>query len=173
MPPARATTYFVELVMRQHGQVVDRNVYWLSTQPDLLNWAATISNPRATMTQYANLRQLQKLRSARVHLSAHTYPQAGADGADTATDVTITNTSSRPTVAFFLRADLRRGRASGTPAPGDNQVLPIFWSDNDVTLWPRESETLHASYRRAELHGASPVVSVSGWNLRVIDVPAP
>jgi exo-1,4-beta-D-glucosaminidase len=86
--------------------------------------------------------------------------------------VRITNTSSRPTVAFFLRADVRRGSQSGTPTPGDNEVLPIFWSDNDVTLWPGESETLRATYRRADLHGASPVVSVSAQNSPLQDVPA-
>ena len=57
------------------------------------------------------------------------------------------------------------------PAAGDNQVVPIMWSDNDVTLWPGESETLHATYRRSELDGAAPVVSVSGWNVATHDVP--
>jgi exo-1,4-beta-D-glucosaminidase len=47
-----------------------------------------------------------------------------------------------------------------------------MWSDNDVTLWPGESETLHAVYSRSALDGASPVVSVSGWNVPVLDVPA-
>ena len=58
------------------------------------------------------------------------------------------------------------------PAPGDNQVVPIMWSDNDVTLWPGESETLRATYRRSDLQGAAPVVSVSGWNAGMVDVPA-
>ena len=81
------------------------------------------------------------------------------------TDVTITNPSSNPAVAFFLRADVRRGTAGGTAPPGDNQVLPITWSDNDITLWPGESQTLTASYRSSLLHGATPVVSVYGWNV--------
>ena len=59
-------------------------------------------------------------------------------------------------MAFFLRADVRRGSRSGVPASGDNQVLPIMWSDNDVTLWPGESETLHATYRGSALAGAAP-----------------
>jgi exo-1,4-beta-D-glucosaminidase len=88
------------------------------------------------------------------------------------TDVTITNTSKTPTVGFFLRADVRRGTAAGVPAAGDNQVLPIYWDDNDVTLWPGESVTLHGSYRRSALRGAAPVVSVGGWNRPALDVPA-
>ena len=170
-PPTPAQTYFVELVLTRDGQVVDRNVYWLSTQQDLVNWSATIGNPQATMTRYADLTQLRSLAPARVQVTASTRPSSGA-GADTETDVTITNTSSRPTVAFFLRADVRRGSPSGAPAADDNEVLPIFWSDNDVTLWPGESETLRATYARSALQGATPVVSVSGWNVPTQDVPA-
>jgi exo-1,4-beta-D-glucosaminidase len=86
--------------------------------------------------------------------------------------VRITNTSSTPTAAFFLRADLRRGSAAGVPATGDNELLPVFWDRNDTTLWPGESETLHVAYSRAQLDGASPVVSVSGDNVAETDVPA-
>ncbi|MGZ4249894.1 MAG: glycosyl hydrolase 2 galactose-binding domain-containing protein [Solirubrobacteraceae bacterium] len=168
-PPTPAKTYFVELLLKRHHKVVDRNVYWLSTQQDVVDWDKTIGNPQATMSQFANLTALQSLPAAAVRVSAHST--SAGDGLEK-TVVRITNRSSQPTVAFFLRADVRRGSRSGAPAPGDNEVLPIFWSDNDVTLWPGESETLRASYRRADLHGASPVVSVSAQNSALQDVPA-
>jgi hypothetical protein len=169
IPPTPSKTYFVELLLERHGKVVDRNVYWLSTQQDEVNWEKTIGNPQATMSQFANLGQLQSLPAAAVRVRARS--ESVGQGVEK-TVVRITNTSSRPTVAFFLRADVRRGSQSGTPTPGDNEVLPIFWSDNDVTLWPGESETLRATYRRADLHGASPVVSVSAQNSPLQDVPA-
>jgi exo-1,4-beta-D-glucosaminidase len=169
-PPKRAKTYFVELLLRQHGHVVDRNVYWLSTQKDLVNWRKTLGLPQATMTQYANLRGLNNLPPAHVKVTASTHPGHGLDGANTVTDVTIKNTSAKKTVAFFLRADLRRGSSAGVPASGDNEVLPVFWSDNDTALWPGESETLHVSYRKADLHGRSPVVTVQGWNVATVHV---
>jgi exo-1,4-beta-D-glucosaminidase len=153
--------------------VIDRNVYWLSTQQDIVNWRKTMGLPQATMSQLADLAGLRTLAGAEIRVTAATRSAPGLDRADTVTDVTITNTSSTPAVAFFLRADVRRGSATGTPAAGDNEVLPIFWSDNLVTLWPGESETLHASYRRSDLHGASPVVSVAGVNVPATDVPAP
>ncbi len=168
-PPAPAKTYFVELLLQRHGKVVDRNVYWLSTQQDLVEWDKTIGNPQATMTQFANLGQLQSLPAAAVRVRAHT--ESAGQGLEK-TVVRITNASSQPTVAFFLRADVRRGSPSGTPAAGDNEVLPVYWSDNDVTLWPGESETLRATYRRADLRGASPVVSVSAWNSPRQNAPA-
>ena len=123
------------------------------------------------MTQFANLEQLQSLRRASVRVTAQTHPSYGGSAGDTETDVTITNTSRTSAVAFFLRADVRRGTRSGAPAPGDNEVLPIAWSDNDVSLWPGESETLHATYQRSQLGGYSPVVSLSGWNVPNQNVP--
>jgi exo-1,4-beta-D-glucosaminidase len=167
-PPARAETYFVELLLRRGGQVVDRNVYWLSTQPDVVNWRKTIGLPQATMSSYANLSGLRALAPATVSVTAHT----SADGGERLTSVTITNTSATTTPAFFLRADARRGSAAGVPAPGDNEVLPALWSDNDTTLWPGESETLQVRYTAAALHGASPVITVSGQNVAAQHVAA-
>jgi exo-1,4-beta-D-glucosaminidase len=171
-PPTPAQTYFVEVLLLQGGQVVDRNVYWLSTQQDVVNWKKTIGNPQATMRQYANLTALQALPTADVSVSAHSHAQPGPDGANTVTDVTITNTSPGKAVAFFLRADIRRGSGAGVLDPGDNEVLPAFWTDNDITLWPGESETLQASYRTEDLRGSSPVVSLFGWNVSAVDLAA-
>lgn len=160
-PPAKASTYFVELLLRRDGRPVSRNVYWESTQPDVVDWAATMGNPQATMKQYTDLRALQTLPAASVKYTAHTT----RTGSTARTTVTICNVARTPTVAFFLRADVRRGNGRGGAQSGDNQVLPITWSDNDVTLWPGETETLTASYPVSELHGSSPVVSLFGWNV--------
>jgi hypothetical protein len=44
-------------------------------------------------------------------------------------------------------------------------VLPVTYSDNDITLWPGESQTIQATYDPSALKGDSPQVSVSGWNV--------
>jgi exo-1,4-beta-D-glucosaminidase len=168
-PPKPATTYFVEVSLRHNGRVVGHNVYWLTTQRDVVNWKKTMGLPQATMNRYANLRALDGLPAADVSVTAHSHPGHGLDSSDIVTDVTIKNTSSKKAVAFFLRADVRRGSAAGVPDSGENEVLPIFWSDNDITLWPGESETVHASYRKADLHGRSPVVTLHGWNVATVD----
>src|SRR5579875_2922616 len=120
--PAPAKVYFVELLLRRRGRIIDRNVYWQSTQPDVINWPKTLGNPQATMTSYANLRQLSALPPATVRATARTSWQHGSGrhgsgrhgsgGARLVTRVTITNTSKRPTVAFFLRADVLAGGAA-------------------------------------------------------------
>ncbi|MGN6681943.1 MAG: glycosyl hydrolase 2 galactose-binding domain-containing protein [Streptosporangiaceae bacterium] len=168
-PPEPAKTYFVELVLRKGDTVIDRNVYWQSTQQDVVDWDATMGNPQATMSQYADLTALQNLKTASVTASQVSHP---APGGQEKTVVTITNTSDTPTVAFFLRADVRRGNADGSEQAGDNQVLPIVWSDNDITLWPGESETVTATYDASQLQGATPVVSLYGWNIGRTDIPA-
>ena len=173
VPPARARVYFVELMLRRGASLVDRNVYWLSTQRDIVNWKASLGNPQATMTRYANLRALSTLPRARVSVTARTARRPGPAGADLATTVTITNTSPGRTVAFFLRADVRRGTARGTVMNGDNELQSSIWTGNDITLWPGESETLTVRYDAADLHGATPVISVSGWNAATMDIMAP
>lgn len=89
------------------------------------------------MTQCANLTSLRALPASRVSATAATTRKAGPAGSDLATTATVTNTSASA-VAFLLRADVRRGTASGQ-----------------------------------ELPGATPVISLSGWNVPKLDVAAP
>src|SRR5712671_3984818 len=93
-------------------------------------------------------------------------------GADLATTVTITNTSSSA-VSFLLRADVRRSTASGQELSGDNELQSSIWQGNDVTLFPEQSQTLTVTYNSADLQGATPVISVSGWNVPKADIAAP
>ncbi|HWC75628.1 MAG TPA: hypothetical protein VG454_17005, partial [Gemmatimonadales bacterium] len=168
-PPQPAKTYFIELILRQNGHAVDRNVYWLSTQHDV-----SIPNGDASPATmpYADLTQLQSLPRATVATKTAT----GGTGNNRFTDVTLTNTGN--TVAFLLRADLRRDCPdSQCPPTGplslpDNEIRPVTYSDNDITLWPGESQTIRISYAQSQLHGNSPDVSISGWNLPASTVSA-
>jgi len=163
--------YFVELVLEQNGSFVDRNVYWLSTQTDVVNWSKTLGQPQGTISTYANLTSLQTLPPSAVSVTAATTHQAGPGG-DLTTTVTITNTSSS-TVAFLLRADVRRGTAGGVELSGDNELQSSIWAGNDITLFPGESQTVTVSYQTSDLQGNTPVISVSGWNVPKVDIAAP
>ena len=172
VPTSPVETYFVELQLKQNGSLVDRNVYWLSTQPDVVNWTKTLGQPQGTLSQYANLTGLRTLPPSSITATAATTRQAGPDGADLATTVTMTNTSAS-TVAFLLRADVRRGTASGQELSGDNELQTSVWQGNDITLFPGESQSLTVTYNSSDLQGATPVISVSGWNVPKIDIAAP
>jgi exo-1,4-beta-D-glucosaminidase len=151
---------------------VDRNVYWLSTHPDVVNWRQTLDRPQGILRQYARLTALQALPAGRVSVTARTVRRAGPDGADLATTVTIRDTSASA-VAFLLRADVRRGTAGGRVLPGDSELQSSIWQGNDITLFPGQPQALTVSYRSASLRGATPVITVSGWNVPVTAVPAP
>jgi exo-1,4-beta-D-glucosaminidase len=158
------TTYFVELLVKQNGTLVDRNVYWLSTTQDATNWSKSLDKPGGVISTYANLTGLNSLAtipSSSLSVTASTATQSGPDGADRATTVTITNNSS--SVAFLLRADVRRGTGT-TPAAGDNELQSSIWQNNDITLFPGESQSLVVTWDSSDLQGLSPVISVSGWN---------
>ena len=159
VPSTMSQTYFLELELTRDGETISRNVYWLSRTPDLVDWHATLgqgTGAAAAPGGYADLTGLQRLGAAPVSVQATTT----RDDLDDVTVVHVRNVGRRPLPAFFLRADVRRG-----PLGGDDQVLPIRWSDNDQTIWPGEQLTLTARYRRADLRGRTPVVTVSGWNV--------
>ncbi|MFI9803553.1 glycosyl hydrolase 2 galactose-binding domain-containing protein [Streptomyces sp. NPDC052301] len=156
--PAR--THLLRLVLTDPaGQEVSRNVYWLSTRPDMLDWSGTTWYYTPT-TSYADLTGLASMAQVPVSATAAT---TSADGTSTTT-VTLRNTGSARTPALLTDVHLVDGR--GAP------VLPVRWSDNEVSLWPGESVTLTATYRTADLRGSAPRVRVSGWNTPERTLPA-
>ncbi|MFJ8137725.1 glycosyl hydrolase 2 galactose-binding domain-containing protein [Streptomyces sp. NPDC096013] len=156
-----STTYLVRLTLTDaSGKEVSRNVYWLSGRPDTLDWAHTDWYYTPT-TSYADLKGLDSM--ARTPVSATASTEAGPGGTSTTT-VTVRNSGKGKTPS--LLTDVHLVDSAGRP------VLPVRWSDNDVSLWPGESTTLTATYRTADLHGSVPRVRVSGWNAPELTVPA-
>jgi exo-1,4-beta-D-glucosaminidase len=149
-----STTYLARLVLTDaSGREIDRNVYWLSTKGDVIDYSKNTWFYAPT-SSFADLSGLSSL--ARVTVSASTTSTANADGTTT-TGVTLKNTSTGRTPAFFVDAHVL--------GAGSAPVLPVRWTDNEVSLWPGESVTLTATYRTADLKGATPSVRVSGWNV--------
>ncbi|MFF1820198.1 carbohydrate-binding protein [Kribbella sp. NPDC058245] len=153
-----STTYLAKLVLtNSSGTEVSRNVYWLSTKADTLDWNSTDWYYTPT-TSYADLKGLSTLTQAPVSANASTT----TSGENTITTVTLKNTSSAKTPAFYLDAHVVAG---GKP------VLPVQWNDNAVSLWPGETTVLRATYRTADLKGASPSVRITGWNTATQTIP--
>lgn len=154
-----SSAYFIELdLAAADGKPVSRNVYWLSTRADVLDWAH--SNWYLTpLTQYADLTALKSLPAA----TSDVHASMRREGNDEFITVTLSVPATSKAVALFQHVSIRRG-AHGELA------LPIRWNDNDVTLWPGESMVLTARY--ASQGTAAPVVEVSGWNVPARSVPA-
>lgn len=71
--------------------------------------------------------------------------------------VTITVPADAP-VAFFNRLSL-------VDANSHERLLPVFYSDNYVTVLPGESKTILIDYDNKQ-YPQKPVVDISGWNLK-------
>jgi exo-1,4-beta-D-glucosaminidase len=153
-----SSTYFIELELASaDGKSIGRNVYWLSTQTDELDWAHSTWY-LTPVTRYADLTALQSLPTATSEVRA----TMRHEGAEDIASVTLTVPPSSKTLALFQHVSLKR-------SAGGELILPILWSDNDVTLWPGESLTLTAHL--ALPGAATPVVEVTGWNVPTISVP--
>ena len=148
-----SSTYLARLILTDgSGREIDRNVYWLSTKADVMDWDNNDWYFVPT-TASADLTGLNSLARS----SVQALGSSATSGGNTVTTVTLRNTGGGTTPAFFVDAHLVD--SAGKP------VLPIQWSNNEVTLWPGESTTLTATYRTADLHGSAPSVRVSGWNI--------
>ncbi|MGC1524349.1 MAG: hypothetical protein WA803_22610, partial [Steroidobacteraceae bacterium] len=157
-PAGLSSVYFIELELASRvGKSISRNVYWLSTQTDELDWAHS-KWYLTPVTRYADLTPLQSLPTATATVKA-TVRHEGAE--DIAT-VTLTVPPSSKAVALFQHVSIKR-------SAGGELMLPILWSNNDVTLWPGEALTLTARFATPE--AATPVVEVRGWNVPIISVP--
>jgi exo-1,4-beta-D-glucosaminidase len=130
---------------------VGSNFYWLSTKPETLDWAKSNwwMTPTASYADYTALAQLPKLK---LKVTSRTEKQ----GEESVTHVTLENPSK--SLAFFVRLKVNRG-------PNGEEILPVVWEDNYISLLPGERRAVTATYRTAELGTAEPSVEVTGWNV--------
>jgi exo-1,4-beta-D-glucosaminidase len=147
-----STAYFLDLrVTDGSGKLVGSNFYWLSTKPETLDWAK--SNWYTTPTKsYADYTSLARLPKVKLNVSSRSETQ----GEDTVTRVTVENPSK--TLAFFVRLKLDKGKAG-------EEILPVVWQDNYISLLPGEKREITATYRASALGTAKPEIEISGWNV--------
>jgi exo-1,4-beta-D-glucosaminidase len=142
--------YFADLRLTDAGgHPLSTNLYWLSSQPDVL--ADTSTWYMTPVKKYADYTALRSMPGAAVDVSARF---SGSNGTGQAR-VTLKNPGR--SIAFFMRMQIT-GR-------GDEEALPILWEDNYVTLLPGETRTISATYRTRDLGGSPPRLVVTGWNV--------
>jgi exo-1,4-beta-D-glucosaminidase len=188
-----STTYFVRLeLFDAAGKRASDNFYWLSTKPDVYDWAKS-SFYNTPVTQHADVTMLNQLPKVDLivtqgrteHIAAGAKAVLPSQGATVAlprpaqniTHVTVKNPSK--SLAFMVRLRLLKGGAGTAKNPatnpgnasslnptaaGGDDVLPIMWDDNYFTLLPGEQREITATYAAADLGTAQPVIAVEGWN---------
>jgi exo-1,4-beta-D-glucosaminidase len=145
------TTYFLQLELEDaKSRMVSRNFYCLSTHPDALGEPKSGSDWYYTPTrQFADLTALGKLPRTTLKVSAASE-RRGKEGI---TRVHLENTGRA--LAFFVHLKVTTGK------DGD-EILPVLWEDNYVSLLPGEKREISATYELSV--GTNPVANVEGWN---------
>jgi exo-1,4-beta-D-glucosaminidase len=146
--------YFLDLrVTDPSGKLVGSNFYWLSTKPETLDWAKSnwYTTPTASYADYSSLAQLPKVK-----LNVSSRSERKGNNEDAVTRVTVENPSKA--LAFFVRLKLNKGK-------GGEEILPVVWQDNYISLLPGEKREITATYHASGLGAAKPEIEVSGWNV--------
>jgi exo-1,4-beta-D-glucosaminidase len=147
-----SAAYFLDLrITDGSGKLVGSNFYWLSTKPETLDWSKSnwYTTPTASYADYTALAQLPKVK---LNVSS----RSERNGEDETAHVTLENPSK--SLAFFVRLKLDKGR-------GGEEILPVVWQDNYISLLAGEKREITATYRAAAMGTARPEVEVSGWNV--------
>ena len=133
------------------GKLVGSNFYWLSSKPETLDWEKSnwYTTPTVSYADYTALSQLPKVK---LRVADHTERK----GEEAITHVTLENPSK--SLAFFVRLKVNKDK-------GGDEILPVLWQDNYISLLPGEKRDVTAMYRAQTLGTSQPAVEISGWNV--------
>ncbi len=147
----RSPVFFVRAeLLDAADNVVTENVYWQSQQRDDVGVARNDTAFSLKQSSWADMTALNTMPKAALEVTA-----ARVDGADGDREVTVRLSNPSERIAFFERAEVLATR------DGD-EILPITYTDNYVTVFPGEVVEL-----RAVVPSGAPVpdwVRVSGYN---------
>ncbi len=148
-------TYFLKLELHDaSGKLVSDNFYWLSTKPDVLNWAKKLDTVYTPQSAYADLSGLNALPPVKLELRS----SISQEGKESVVHAFVENPSS--SLAFMVH--LRVAQTRGAEA---EDVAPIFWDDNYFSLLPGEKREIGARFESAKAQGGDLMLTVDGWNV--------
>ena len=151
--------YFVKLaLLDSSGHQASANFYWLPATPSTIAWDKVKDTAMAPIDTFEDLKALNKLPATR--LTATASRAARDDGEE----VTVTVQNPTQTLAFQVHVGVRN-------AGKDEEVLPVLWQDNYLSLLPGESRTLTARYLPGTKLDAAATVVIDGWNVPALTVP--
>ena len=137
-PGNLSAVHFVKLeLLDAQTRLLSENFYWRALPDDEDNFTA-----------------LNKLPTVALDIGANRHDAGGK----CRLDVRVKNPTRD--VALMAHWQLRRQQS-------DKRVLPVFYSDNYLTLLPDESKTLTVEAAVADLGDERPLLTVDGWNVTV------
>jgi exo-1,4-beta-D-glucosaminidase len=151
--PGLSTVYFVRCQMTDAaGKVLAENVYWQSQVDDDLGPARNDSQFATKWAQLGQMTALNAMPAARLTASDTLEDIHG----ETHARIHLANESSH--VAFFVRVEITRNSDG-------QEILPIRYDDNYVTVFPHESRTIEAIFDGALFAGHKPGLRFEGYDV--------
>ena len=155
------SVWFLDLrIFDAENQEIDNSIYWLSTKPDVLDYEAAkqLEWPFHTPPKdYADFTALSTLPEIELEYD-YKFERGTEQGK---VDLKVTNPTN--TIAFFTFFDLV------DPAT-EQPILPVYWSDNYITLLPGETRSYDASFYLADIKGEKPALKVKAWNVKGVSL---
>lgn len=141
----------------ENSQKLSKNVYWLASSNDILNW----SNSEWYYTPVFEYADYKALFSELTVANLTIAPDKGVKGRSAT--LIIINQDDVP--AVFVRLNLvdEEGR----------DIVPIYWTDNYITLWPKEEMQVNVSWPDRDTQGHKIVgarVELSGVNVKAFSM---
>jgi len=151
--PGLSSTYLVRCLLRDaNAAILAENVYWGSTTDDDLGETKNDEQFKTTLAKWADMSALNTMPRSDVTVSGDVSEANG----ESLAKITLTNRSNR--VAFFLRAEVTKG-------PDGEEVLPITYDDNYITVFPHEVRTIVAKFATSALGSAPGALRIEGYNM--------
>jgi exo-1,4-beta-D-glucosaminidase len=153
--PKDGRTRFLKLALRDaSGAEVSSNFYWLPVEFSTLAWDKTPDSAFTPIATFEDLTDLEKLPRTALKAEAAIL---GRDGVR----VRLSNPSAN--LAFQVHLGIRKAGAA-------EELLPVIWEDNYVSLLPGETRELTASYLEQGLLDGGVTLRVDGWNVEPLEV---
>jgi exo-1,4-beta-D-glucosaminidase len=145
--------YFVRAQMTDAaGNALADNVYWESPVADDLGPKSNDSQFTTKWAELGNMSALNSMPAVKVTVSG-TYVEANGT---TQAQLRLANSSNH--IAFFVRAEI-------TTDPDGNEILPILYDDNYITIFPHETRSIHAAFDSSLLAGHMPSLRIEGYDV--------
>jgi len=150
---SRSLVYFVKLALTDSaGKEVSSNFYWLPAKRAVIDWDNTPDSAFTPVKTFEDLTALNKLPNIRLQASATREKTVANDQVG----VRLHNPSK--SLAFQVHVGIR-------PSGSAEEILPVLWEDNYLTLMPGESRTVTARYLSKDALKRPVELIVDGWNI--------
>ncbi|MGK0138577.1 MAG: exo-1,4-beta-D-glucosaminidase [Algoriphagus sp.] len=149
--------YFLDLKLKaMSGELITDNFYWLATQTDQMDWTQKFwfYTPQKQYADFSPLNNLPKSKIEATKVISNTADEY---------EVILKLTNPSKEIAFFIEAELINSDSQAT-------VVPVFWSDNYVSILPKETKTLTVKCYKKDAGFKEPEIRIKGYNLEKIEV---